>query len=118
MGLEGLLQFNGAAKWQSLALGFAVGGVCGAMAGKWWTISHPSGEAPVRPSGVSQWLLSWRFQVLTFAVLFLIAVLPPFAPIFSIVSPRSDLQAGIQEGLAGLFLVFGMVLTLSEAESG
>lgn len=110
MGLEGLLQFNGAAKWQTLALGFLVGGIVGAVAGRLWIVRHIGAETAAQPSRVSRWLVSWRFQVVLVAVLFLIAMLPPFTPIFALASSRTDLQGAVQEGLAGLFLILGLVL--------
>ena len=111
--LEGLFQFSGTDGWGSMTVGFIVGGMCGALAGRRWIIRHPSGEASVQLRGLSRWLASWRFQAVLFASLLVISMVPPFAPISALVSSRTNLQAAMQGWLAGLFLVFGLSLGLS-----
>lgn len=111
MVLQDLMEFQEAVRWQVMALSFLVGGVCGMFAGKTWILRHPQGETTVQSQGLARLLRRWGFVILLVLVALMVATIPAFSPILRLISSRSNLQAVVGEGLAGLFLVFGLMLT-------
>lgn len=110
MALEGVLEFHGTVRWHVMALGLLVGAGCGLLAGRSWISRHPKGENRPQRAGVSRWFSSWQFVTLLLVVTLVLAMVPSFGPARAILSARTNLQAAGQEGLAGLFLVFGLLL--------
>lgn len=114
MVLQDLVEFEEAVRWQVMALGFLVGGVCGMLVGKTWILRQPQGETTVRSQSLTSSLRRWGFVVPLVLVALMVATIPTFSPILRLISGPTNLQAAVGEGIAGLFLVFGLRLTLMQ----
>lgn len=112
MGLEGLLEFHGTVGWQAMTLGFVGGGGCGVLAGRSWISRHPRSQAPSPADRVPRSGWSWRFVALLLLATLAVATVPILAHAAAPITVQSKLQAAVQQGLAGLFLVFGLLLAL------
>ena len=95
-----------------MVVGFVVGGTLGAIYARSWVkrrIAEGESSGPRHPSP-SGWLQSWRIQALLIVIVLLVWTIGSRRLAF--VSDYSTLWAGISQGLAGLFVVFGMYVSL------
>jgi hypothetical protein len=93
-----------------MLLGFFVGGLCGGLAGKVWISKHPERKENPRPPGLSGWLRSWRVLVVLLLITVAYAALPSLSRITVTISRHAEVEAAGAQGLAGMFLVFGLSL--------
>ena len=111
MVLEDLMEFQQTVRWQVMALGFLLGGICGLLAGKTWILRHRRGETTVQSQG---WFRRWGYVVLVVLATLVVTTVPAFSPMLRLISGPINLQAAIGEGGAGLFLAFGLMLIAME----
>ena len=110
MGLEGVVQLGQTVRWQVMLLGFFIGGLCGGVAGKVWISKHPNRQENPRTPGLSGWLRSWRVLVVPLLITVACVALPQLSFVTATISHHAEIDAAGAQGLAGLFLVFGLLL--------